>query len=45
MKGIMIKALCVLCLFLISCDKIVEEKKAPTPPPKVTVINAQAEKV
>ena len=45
MKGTMIKALCVLCLFLFSCDKIVEEKKAPPPPPKVTVIEAVAEEV
>ena len=45
MKGTMIKALCVLCLFLFSCDKIVEEKKAPPPPPKVTVIETSTEEV
>jgi len=45
MKGTMIKALCVLCLFLFSCDKIVEEKKVPPPPPKVTVIETAAEEV
>ena len=45
MKGTMIKALCVLCLFLFSCDKIVEEKKAPPPPPKVTVIETITEEV
>ena len=45
MKGTMIKALCVLCLLLFSCDKIVEEKKAPLPPPKVTVIETVAEEV
>jgi len=45
MKGTMIKALCVLCLFLFSCDKIVEEKKAPPPPPKVTVIETESAQV
>ena len=45
MKGTMIKALCVLCLFLFSCDKIVEEKKAPPPPPEVTVIETITEEV
>ena len=41
MKAIMIKALCVLCLFLLSCDKVVEEQKAPPPPPEVTVIETR----
>ncbi len=45
MKYSMLKALCVLCLFLFSCDKIVEEKKAPPPPPKVTVIETTTEEV
>ena len=44
MKASMIKVLCVWCLLLFSCDKIVEEKKAP-PPPKVTVIETVAEEV
>ncbi len=45
MKYSMLKALCVLCLFLFSCDKIVEEKKVPPPPPKVTVIETTTEEV
>ena len=45
MIGSMIRILCVLCLFIFSCDKIVEEEKAPPPLPKVTVIQTKAEKV
>jgi len=45
MKGSMIKVLCVLCLLFLACDKIVEEKKVPSPPPKVTVIETKAEDV
>ena len=45
MKGSMIKMLCVWCLIFFSCDNVVEEKKAMPPPPKVTVIETQAEEV
>ena len=44
MKGFMIKFLGVLCLMFLSCDTVMEEKKA-LPPPKVTVIESRAEEV
>jgi len=45
MKVSLIKALCVLCLFFLACDKIAEEKKTASPPPKVTIIETEAEDV
>ena len=45
MKRLVMIVLCLGCLFLISCEGVVEDKKQPPPPPKVTVVETRAEEV
>ena len=45
MKGYTTTVLLILCLSIISCEGIVEEKKEAPPPPKVSVVEIQAQEV